>query len=73
MKQLDEYNIFNDLGKNIIPPKGSKKISVHLIYVIKHDIRHKSRCVADGHLTEVLLDSLYLGGVSLRGLRIFLA
>ena len=75
MKQVDEYNTFNDMDKDGIPPKGYKQIKVHLIYNIKHDTRHKSRCVADKHLTEIPLDNVYSGVVSLRGLRmmIFLA
>ena len=68
MKQLDEYNTFNDLGKNEISPSGYNKIKVHLIYDIKYDTRHKAGCVADGHLEEIRV-------VSLRELRmvIFLA
>ena len=75
MKQLDEYNTFNDLGKNGIHPDGYKKIKLHLIYDIKHDIRHKARCVADGKLTEIPPNSVYFGVVSLRELRmmVFLA
>lgn len=37
---------------------------------MKHDGRHKARLVADGHLTDMPLDSVYSGVVSLRGLRI---
>ncbi len=42
---------------------------------MKHNGHHKSRLVADGHLTEVLLDSIYSGVVSLHGicLLVFLA
>ena len=42
---------------------------------VKHDGRYKARLVADGHLTDVPIDSVYSGVVSLRGLRllIFLA
>jgi hypothetical protein len=45
------------------------------VFDIKHDGCHKSRLVADGHLTEVPLESVYSGVVSLRGLRllVFLA
>ena len=39
MKQLDEYNIFNDLGKHGIPPSEYNKTKVHLLYDIKHDTR----------------------------------
>jgi hypothetical protein len=37
---------------------------------VKHDGRHKSRLVADGHLTDVPLESVYAEVVSIRGLRI---
>ncbi len=42
---------------------------------MKHDGHHKSRLVANGHLTEVPLDSIYSGVVSLHGicLLVFLA
>ncbi len=74
-RQLAEYDTFTDLGKDGRPPDDFKKIRVHLIFAVKHDGRHKARCVADGHLTDIPLDSVYSGVVSLRGLRtlIFLA
>ena len=43
IKQLDEYNTFDDLGGNRMPPDRYNKIKVHLIYVIKHDTRHKAK------------------------------
>ena len=55
-----------------------KKINIHtrkfkfLIFDVKHDGRHKARMVADGHLTDIPVDSVYSGVVSLRGLRIML-
>ena len=75
MCQLDDYNIFVDHGKDGNPGSSYKKIRVHLIYAIKYDRRHKARLVADGHLADVPVDSVYSGVVSLRGLRmlIFLA
>jgi hypothetical protein len=56
-------------------PEDFKKTRVHLVYAVKHDRRHKACCVADGHLTDIPLDSVYLGVVSLCGIRtlIFLA
>jgi hypothetical protein len=74
MEQHDEYKTFMDKGKGA-KPDGHKKIRVHLIYAVKHDGRHKARLVADGHLTDVPVDSLYSGIVSLKGLcmLIFLA
>ena len=37
---------------------------------MKHDGRHKARLVADGHLTDAPLTSVYSGVVSLRGIRL---
>ena len=68
MTQLDDYSTFKDVGKVI--PDGYKKIRVHLVYDVKHDGRHKARLVADGHLTDIPLESVYSGVVSLRGIRL---
>ena len=57
--QIDDYKTFIDLGKEGIPPKGSKKISVHLIFDIKHDGRHKVRLVSDGHRRDIPLVNVY--------------
>ena len=75
MAQLDEYNTFKDVGYGDRKPPGYKKIRVHLVFDVKHDGRHKARCVAGGHLTDVPTESVYSGVVSLRGLRllVFLA
>jgi hypothetical protein len=72
MSQLAEYDTFRDLGHKDTapPPTGYKKIRTHLVYDCKHDGRHKARMVADGHLTDIPLESVYSGVVSLRGLRI---
>ena len=47
---------------------GYKKIRVHLVYDAKHDGSHKAKLVADGHLTDILVESVYYGVVSLRGI-----
>ena len=70
MAQLDEYDTFKDYGRSGRPPNEYKKIRVHMIFAVKHDGRHKSRLVADGHLTTIPIDSVYSGVVSLRGLRL---
>jgi hypothetical protein len=72
MTQLHEYDVFIDRGlyTQIGIPSGFKKIRVHLVFAVKHDGRHKARLVADGHLTDVPLNSVYAGVVSIRGLRI---
>jgi hypothetical protein len=72
MSQLVEYDTFRDLGHKDTapPPTGYKKIPTHLVYDCKHDGRHKAWMVADGHLTDIPLESLYSGVVSLCGLQI---
>jgi Reverse transcriptase (RNA-dependent DNA polymerase) len=77
LTQINEYDTFIDKGHHTktTPPSGYKKIRVHLVFDVKHDGRHKARLVADGHLTDIPLESVYSGVVSLRGFRlvIFLA
>ena len=72
--QLNEYETFENKGHSSKTgiPNGYKKIRVHMVYAVKHDGRHKSRLVAGGHLTDVPVDSVYSGVVSLRGLRMVL-
>jgi hypothetical protein len=72
LMQIDEYNTFADLGHSneITAPEGYKKIRVHFVFDVKHDGRYKARLVADGHLADTPLDSVYSGVVSIRGFRI---
>ena len=72
LEQLNEYKTFRDKGKGAKVPEGYKRIRTHLVFAVKHDGRHKARMVADGHLTDVPIDSVYSGVVSLRGLRLVL-
>ena len=68
--QLNKYEIFTDPGKGGKPPTWYKKSSAHFVYDAKHDSRHKTRYVADGHKTDIPLESVYSGIVTLRGLKI---
>ena len=70
--QVQEYSTFEDLGHKSTSraPSDFKKISLHFVYAVKHDGRHKSRIVAGGHLTDTPVESVYSGVVSLRGVRI---
>ena len=52
------------------PSNDYKRITVHMVYAVKHDGRRKSRLVAGGHLTDTPIDSVYSSVVSLRGIRI---
>ena len=71
INQLKEYETFQDIGpKGSTPrPAGHKRISLHIIYAVKHDGRYKARAVAGGHMTETPIESVYSSVVSLRGIR----
>jgi len=70
MKQLFDYDCFEDGGiyGEAPNPEGYKKIRGRLIYDAKHYGRHKARYVEGGHLTDIPVDSVYSGVVSLCGL-----
>ena len=51
-------------------PPNHQKIRVNLIFVVKHDGRHKARLVADGFLTPEPVENIYSDVVSLRHLRL---
>ena len=63
--QLNKYEIFTDKGKDGTPPAGYKKISTYFVYDVKHDGRHNARYVVDGHNTDIPLESVYSGIVTL--------
>ena len=65
LDQLEEYNTFKSIGKGTLPPPGYKKITVHWVYDIKQDLRHKAWCVTGGNLTEPTSDDAYSGVMSL--------
>jgi Reverse transcriptase (RNA-dependent DNA polymerase) len=69
LASIDEYSVFIDQGYHTKAktPTSYKQIRVHLIFDVKRDGRRKARLVADGHLTDVPLESVYSGMVSLRG------
>ena len=61
---LNKYNTFKDMG-NVQYLPGHKRIIVHFVFAVKHDLRHKACLVAGGHLTEPMIDGSYLNVVSL--------
>jgi Reverse transcriptase (RNA-dependent DNA polymerase) len=68
--QLHEYSTFEDQGLHVPTLEGYTKIPTHFVYDVKHDARHKSRMVAGGHCTEMPVDSVNSGVVTLAGVRI---
>jgi Reverse transcriptase (RNA-dependent DNA polymerase) len=70
LNQINEYNTFKDIGVGGNPGSGFKKINVHLVFDVKHDLRRKARLVAGSHLTDPPKESAYSGVVSFRSLRI---
>jgi Reverse transcriptase (RNA-dependent DNA polymerase) len=67
------YSTFNDEGE-IKYIHGYKNIHVNFVFAVNHDLRHKSRLEAGGHLTDPnTTDSKYSSVVSLRSIRIAIA
>jgi Reverse transcriptase (RNA-dependent DNA polymerase) len=73
INSLLDYSTFEDKGK-IKYLIGYKNIRVHFAFAVKHDLRHKARLVAGGHLTDPnTTDNTYSSAVSLRSMRIAIA
>jgi hypothetical protein len=74
LTQIDDYDTFINKGHHskVKVPTVYEKIRVHLFCDVKHHGRHKVRLGADGHLTDIPLESVYSGVVHLRGFRIVL-
>jgi hypothetical protein len=73
-KEIDNiqaYKTFKDMG-TVNYVSGYKKIIVHFVFAIKHDLQHKARLLAGGHLTEPTMEGSYSSVVNLRSLRICL-
>ena len=63
LQQLADYRTFTDKGVGYKPGPEYTKIRVHFVYAVKHDLRHKARLVAAGHMTAVERESTYSGVV----------
>ena len=63
MDQIASYDTFQDIGLDTPAPPGYKRITAHLVFDVKHDLRRKARFVAGGHLTDPPKDSVYSGVV----------
>ena len=75
MAQINEYGVLKDCGKAkwegktiTNAPSAHQKTRIHFIFAVKHCGKFKVRLVADGQLTKELMESVYSGVVSLRGL-----
>ena len=44
---------------------GGKPLKILTVYDVKHNGRHQAHMVAAGHLTEVPVESVYSGVISL--------
>ena len=69
LANLDEYETFQDLGEGAQAPPDYQQIRVHFVYDVKHDMRHKARLVAGGHMTEDVSDA-YSSVISLKSMRL---
>ena len=49
---MNRYNVFKVLSEGEEPPQDYEKIVLLWTFDVKFDLRHRSRLVAEGHLTE---------------------
>jgi hypothetical protein len=70
INQIDERDTFNDLGKGRPPPRDHHKIRVHFVCDVRHDLRLKSRLLAEGNHAAPPKDSVCSGVVTLRSLHV---
>jgi hypothetical protein len=67
---LLDYSTFDDKGK-IKYLTGYKNFRVHFVFAVKHDLHHKARLVAGGHLIDPnTTDNTYSSVVSRHSMRI---
>ena len=74
MESMLEYKVFKKLEKAILDkhkkvmnsPKEYHRPKVYQLFAVKFDGRHKTRLVADGHLTPEHIKNIYSGVVSLK-------
>jgi hypothetical protein len=69
LQQMRDYQTFIGIGHRTKAktPQGCKKIRVHLVFNVNHDKRYKARLVTEGHLSNIPLESVYSGFVSIQG------
>ena len=72
MDCMNLRKVFEDAGKGTSVPEGCKNILIHFVCNVKYDGRHGARLVAGGYLTDIPVDSVHSGVVSLRGFRLLL-
>ena len=70
LENLNGYETFEDKGIGV-HPEGYKKINVHFVFDVKHDLRYHAHLVAGGHMTDPS-DSAYSGVIQLRTMRLAL-
>ena len=66
---MDEYEAFYSRGNGTVWMTGYRRIHVFFVYAVKHDLRHRARLVAGGHMTPDQGNS-YSSVISLRAMRI---
>ena len=60
-----DYDTFYDKGPIKQIPSDYTKIQYNMIIAVKHDGHHKARSVAGAHLTQMAIESVYSGVVSI--------
>ena len=72
IQQLLDYNTFHAKGLTRQMASDYTKIRCHMIFTVKHDCQHKARFVTGGHLTQLAIESVYSGVVSIHSIHLIL-
>jgi hypothetical protein len=70
IENIISFKTFKEMEK-VAFVDGYKKIIIHFVLNVEHDLCHKVRLVAGGHLTEPTMDRSYPSVVSLCSLRVY--
>ena len=70
LKQLSDYQTFLVLESGEVLPNGYRKISYHIVFDVKYDLRHKARLAAGDNWTENEGEDIYSGVVGIDTVRI---
>ena len=62
LDQIIDYKTFKILEAGSQPPKDHTYVSLTLLFVVKHDGRHKARLVAGGDLIDPATEDVYSCG-----------
>ena len=69
---MKEYDVFQAMAEGAGVPEGYSCISLHWVFNVKHNFRHRAMIIAGGHVAPIPDESPSSSVVSLKGVRLLL-